>query len=492
MKKIILIILTAVCVSSCNKIDLLPISEKSVDGFYNNEKELNQALIGSYNRLQNLYVNSQYSYGLYESRSDNTWQLTIAYPDGEVSQFNVQPSNSHLSSAWNAFYNQIMNVNKVIESLQNIEMASELKNQYEAEARFLRALCYFDLVRLFGGVPKVATTLTIDQGYELQRATEKEIYDFIVEDLSYAKNNLPEEYPSNNRGRVTNYAAAGYLGKVYLYRSGYPLKLNEFSQAKAEFEFVINSDKFEFFQNYADIYEQSKEGGRQQLFSVQFVYSLGGNQFPGRNAPNTISKIPIAQGGFPFLGSPFQLFVSKEFVNSFEAGDLRKNVAIRTSWINNGNAKITNDPFCQKYQNGPVLAGSNSWDVDWIMLSYTDVLLMYAETLNEIGYNANGQAFEILNRIRQRAGLSAKNGSDVSSQTSFRLWVENERRFELCFENHRWFDLVRTDRAFEVMKTFLANYNMADNFKSRDQYLFPIPKTVIDVNPKITQNPGYN
>src|SRR5690606_26341775 len=136
--------------------------------------------------------------------------------------------NSHLSSAWNAFYNQIMNVNKVIESLQNIEMASELKNQYEAEARFLRALCYFDLVRLFGGVPKVATTLTIDQGYELQRATEKEIYDFIVEDLSYAKNNLPEEYPSNNRGRVTNYAAAGYLGKVYLYRSGYPLKLNEF------------------------------------------------------------------------------------------------------------------------------------------------------------------------------------------------------------------------------------------------------------------------
>lgn len=489
--KYTIILLLSVLFISCNKIDLLPVSEKSVDGFYKNEKDINQGIIGAYNKLQTLYVNSQFSYGLYESRSDNTWQITLAYPDGEVSQFNVRPSNSHIISAWNGFYNQIMNANRVLEALQTVPIADDLKTKYEAEAKFLRALCYFDLVRLFGGVPKVVSTLTIEQGYELTRATDKEIYDLIVEDLQFAKSHLPDEQTNPNKGRATKWAATGFLGKVYMFRSGYPLKLNEYSKARDEFDAVINSGKFEFFTKYEDIYNQSKEGGKQQLFSVSFVSSQNGNQFPGRNAPNTISKIPIAQGGFPFVGSPYQLFVSKELVNNFEPGDIRKNVAIRTSWVNNGNATITNDPFCQKYQNGPVLPGSNSWEVDWIMLSYTDVLLMYAEALNEIQYVADGKAFQVLNDIRGRAGLLPKNGVEISSQEKFRLWVETERRLELCFENLRWFDLVRTDRAFDVMKEFLGKYNMAANLKSRDQYLYPIPQTVIDVNKKITQNPGY-
>src|SRR5690606_19582002 len=153
-------------------------------------------------------------------------------------------------------------------------------------------------------------------------------------------------------------------------------------------------------------------------------------------------------------------------------------------------ATVTTLPTCRKYQNGPVV-GPGDWDIDWIALSYTDVLMMYAECLNEIAYTADGEAFQILNNIRVRAGLSPKSSSDVPDQQAFRLWMEEERRHELCFENIRWFDLVRTDRALDVMTAFLGEYGLEANIKGRDQYIYPIPQRVIDVSPIITQNPGY-
>jgi hypothetical protein len=125
-------------------------------------------------------------------------------------------------------------------------------------------------------------------------------------------------------------------------------------------------------------------------------------------------------------------------------------------------------------------------------MSYTDVLMMYAESLNELGYVAGGEAFTILNNVRQRAGLLPKSAADVPDQQSFRLWMEKERRAEFAFENLRWFDLVRTDRALDVMKGFLRNYGLENNVKSRDQYIYPIPQTVRNITPIIEQNPGYN
>ncbi len=199
----------------------------------------------------------------------------------------------------------------------------------------------------------------------------------------------------------------------------------------------------------------------------------------------------MAEGGLPYGGSPYNLFLSTDIVNSFEPGDLRKNVAIRSTWLHKSGQMISTLPTCQKYQNGPVSAASD-WDIDWIVLSYTDILMMYAECLNELGYSSGGEAFTILNDVRQRAGLAKKTAVDVPDQQSFRLWMEQERRHEFCFENLRWFDLVRTDRALDVMKAFLAQYGLEANLKSRDQYLYPIPQTIIDVTPIIDQNPGYN
>ncbi len=478
-------------ISSCSQLDLIPDSQKSVEGFYKTETHIAQATIGLYNSLRTVWVTSNTSYMLTESRSDNTFQGT-AYDDGPITRFEETPFLPVLSSAWSQYYNAIGRCNRVLESLPGIEMDDAKKRQFEGEAKFARALFYFDLVRLFGGVPLVTKSLSVKESYEIDRATEQEVYDQIVRDLEEAGALLPEVYDSANKGRATKWAARGYLGKAYLFRSGYPLKKNEWDKARQAFAEVIGSNQFSFFPGYADIYSFANEGGKQQVFSIQFKAGTGGNgnPFPTRNASNDIAPVAVSAGGLPFGGSPANLFLSNDVVASFEAGDIRKEVAIRSSWLHKSGQVITTLPTCQKYQNGTVVA-ANDWDIDWIALSYTDVLMMYAECLNEIGYSPDGEAFRILNDVRRRAGLEARTAAEVPNQAAYRLWMEKERRAELCFENLRWFDLVRTDRALEVMTKFLDNYKLASNLKGKGQYLYPIPQSVRDVTPNISQNPAY-
>ena len=489
--KIYSILITTILLAGCSNLDLIPVSEKSVEGFYKTENHINQAVLGAYNGLRGLWVSAQSSYMLTEARSDNTFQGT-AYDDGPITRFEVTPTLPVLSTAWNAYYNNINRSNRILAELGAVPMDDAKKKQYEGEAKFTRALFYFDLVRLFGSIPKVTASLSIDESYKTNKSSQEEIYDLIVSDLTDAGALLPETYDNANKGRATKWAAKGYLGKVYLFRSGYPLKKQEWDKARQAFSEVIDSGQFELFANYGDIYSFAKEGGKQQVFSIQFkAGAIGnGNPFPTRNASNDIAPVTVEAGGLPFGGSPFNLFLSEDLVDSFEKDDLRKNSSIRSKWLHKSGQMITTLPTCQKYQNGTVVAG-NDWDIDWIALSYTDVLMMYAESLNEISYQSGGEAFKILNDIRKRAGLPEKKVADVPNQAGYRLWMETERRSELCFENLRWFDLVRTDRALDVMKTFLGKYGMAANLKTRDQYLYPIPQSVRDNTPNIEQNPGY-
>lgn len=489
-KKYIFLLVVALT-AGCNQLDLVPVSSKSVEGFYKTETHFDQAAIALYNGLRNIWVTSQASYMLTEARSDNTFQGT-AYDDGPISRFQETSILPVLNSAWSVYYTNINRCNRILEQIDNIEMNGDKRNQYAGEARFARAVLYFDLVRLFGGVPLVTTSLSISESQTVPRASIEQVYDQIVSDLKEASDMLPATYDNANKGRATKWAAKGYLGKAYVFRSGYPLQKNEWGLARDTFQELIGSGQFEFFDSYEDIYRFEKEGGRHQVFSIQFKAGVSGhgNPFPTRNASNDIAPVSEAQGGLSFGGSPFNLFLSEDLVDSFEEGDIRKGVAIRSSWLHKSGETITTLPTCRKYQNGPVVAASD-WDIDWIALSYTDVLMMYAEALNELGYSPDGEAFRILNQVRERAGLAPKTVADVPDQQAYRLWMENERRHELCFENLRWFDLVRTDRALDVMKAFLGKYGMSANIKSKDQYLYPIPQPVRDVTPHIDQNPGY-
>jgi len=485
-------LLLLIVFAGCDNLDLVPISNKSVEGFYTNEKEIDQALIACYGTAQVLYVSGSYSYMMTESRSDNAMQ-EMAYDDGPISAFSETPMLVALNSAWAAYYKMIYQCNRVLEALPEVELSESTANQFEGEAKFFRALAYFDLVRFFGDVPLVTKTLKLDESYNVTRSSVENVYIQIENDMKDAAGLLPSEYATSGKGRATKWAAKGFLGKILIFESGYPLKKNRWADAKTVLQEVIQSGKFSFFAKYEDIFKYENENKAQSVFSVLFKSNSNGegNPFPTRNAPNTIIKATVENGGLPYGGGPNQLFLTNDLLNSFEPGDLRKTASIRFEWKNNTGVVYTNMPFCKKYQDGPVSAASD-WDIDWIMLRYDDVLMMYAECLNEIGYASNGEAFSILNQIRARAGLLAKTATDVPNQQSYRLWMEQERRHEFCFENIRWFDLVRTDRALEVMQAFLGQYGMAGNLKSRDQYIYPIPQRVLNENKNIQQNPGYN
>lgn len=485
--KHILIIFMLIALNSCSKLDLVPISERNVEGFYKTPSQVNQALMGCYNGLREVMVSQQFSYMLTESRSDNTFQ-SLDYNDGNTSRFTETSLLPILYTGWSNYYNKIQRCNKVLEELKKIEISDDLARQYEGEAKFIRELLYFDLVRLWGAVPLVTNSISIEDGYKVVRNSEEEIYAQIDQDLTDAANLLPDVHVNANKGRATKWAAKGFLGKSMVFQSGYPLKKNRWSEAAAIFKEIMDSGQFEFFQSYEDVFKYENEGGKQSVFSISFKAGVQGegNPFPTRNAPNFISRTLV-----PFGGSPSMLFVSAELVDSFEEGDLRRDVAIWREWLNNSNEIVGTMPFSKKYLNGPVIA-ANDWDIDWIALRYDDILMLYAESLNEIEYNAGGEAFTIMNDFRKRAGLKAMTATEVANQAQFRLWVENERRWEFCFENQRWFDLVRTDRALDVMKEFLGKYGLADNIQSRDRYYYPIPQRVIDVNSNIKQNNGYN
>lgn len=477
MKYIMIGLIGLLIFSSCSdKLDLYPISNKNIEGFYQTQEHFEQAIVACYNGLRNANLNSNYSYYMTECRSDNTWQQ-VDYDDGAISRFTETASTPILNTAWSNLYNTVMRCNYILTRIGDVTFEDDnVKKQIEGEAYFIRALIYFDLVRYFRGVPIVDKPLSISEAYDLVRASEEEVYEFIISDLKKAIELLPDVKPKDLPNRATVLAARGFLGKIYVSQSGYPLNKDSWSLAKEELEAVVEGiGPTGFFDRYEDIFLYENENKDQAVFSLGCKSNSEGegNVYPTRNAPNAIMP-GESEYQVPFGGSPGQLFFDDAILDDIfaEEGDLRREYSIQTEWEDKSNTIITDKPFCRKYQNGPVSA-PNDWDIDWILLRYTDVYMLYGETL----YHTNNKdaALEIINKVRIRAGLKSLDLSAIGSDDQFVDVMLKERRREFCFENQRWWDLVRTDRAFDVMKAFLARYGIADNLESKEQYFYPIP-----------------
>lgn len=486
---IIVPVLLLLCSACSDKfIDLNPPSINSAEGFFGTKDGIDQAVTGAYNGLR--VEISNFAELMNEERSDNVWTPSIVstYNDLSVQKFLVSSSEPFLDDAWSDPYDVIHRCNLVLENIENVTFSdSALKHQYIGEMEFIRALMYFDLVRYFGGVPLVTKSVTPDEATGIKRATVQETYDLIVSDLKDAMNRLPASYSGADVGRATKYSAEGLLARVYITMSGYPLKMEMWSAAKDLLEDIISSEQFQFLPAYADAFSLTNENGPQCVFYVQFKAGGNdvGNPIPTRNAANDVNA-----STFPFGGSPDAPIVSQDLINSYESGDVRFTQDIRTKWVNKSGDTVTNQPTIQKFAVGQP-AKASDWDINWPVIRYADVLMMYAECLNELGYEPGGKAMEILNKIRTRAGLPSKTAGDIPDQQAFRVAMQKERRHEFAFENQRWNDLVRTDMALDVMKGFLNGFGMADNLKSKDQYIYPIPLQVLQVNPSMTQNPHY-
>jgi hypothetical protein len=493
MKHILLSILTLTILASCNKdfLDTVPISNQSESGFYKTENDIIQAVSGVYNKLltfpdvNNIYLSECRSNNYYIDRQD------AARDYFSISAFEITPALGTLQTAWTNDYELIERANQVLDRIDDITFIDTTKrSRLKGECKFLRALSYFELVKVFGAVPLIDHTISSAASLNYPRVSVDTIYTFIIKELTEAAVLLPNNYTGVDKGRATKLAALGLLGKAYLFTAGYPLhKTENYNNAILAFKQVLNAentaDGWRFAPTYAEIFKTSADN-KFHLFEVQYLAGGKGlgNPVPGEVIPLDMDTKITPYGSYYMQGTP-----SDDLINSFEPGDKRKFVILDTVYRNKSNVMIRKNYF-KKYLDSTAAASifsSSDWGINFPLLRAEDVMLMYAEAVNETSGPA-ADAVDLVNRIRVRAGLVPVLSP---SQTDFRLVIEQERRHELAWEGVVWGDLVRTGRCMDVMNPWLQlNYGVTMNV---NQFIYPIPQSEIQIKPGLyMQNPGYN
>ncbi|WP_031530165.1 RagB/SusD family nutrient uptake outer membrane protein [Dyadobacter crusticola] len=457
-------------------LDLSPRDTANVGNFYKNASDMQAALTAAYGMLA---APGEYGYAYYnvsEVRSDNTmnWEGGGNLPDAELDQFKMSSTNEIIRLMWIDTYRGILACNAVLGHIAGATMDDALRQRFIGEAKFLRALMYFNMVRTFGDVPLVLSeTKSVDEGYSQARVPQSEVYTQIITDLTEASAQLPLSYSGNDVGRATRGAAKALLGKVYL-------TVRDYVKARDILKEVIAQGTYKLLDDYAALWPVANANNEESIFEVQFKKGGTGtgssfyNNFAPRNSGSSVIQIGFASG---------RNIPTTDLINAYEPGDARKAASLAVGYTDNTTGKFVADPYTLKYRDTPFAEGDA--DNNWVVLRYADILLMYSEALNEVNNGPTAEAYEAINAVRKRAKLAVLPAG--LSKAAFGLAIERERQVELAFEGHRWFDLVRTGRSVAVMNAHF-NAPVVAEFNA----VFPIPQTQIDVNPAgIKQNPGY-
>ena len=394
----------------------------------------------------------------------------------EFQSYSINATNNYLAGIWEESYLGISRANIVLEKVPDIDMDTLVMEQIVGEAHFLRALFYFNLVRLFGDVPLILNPTTSDLTDEelyVSRTEKETVFSQIEDDLTMAIDMLPDVYSqSGDKGRATNGAARGILSKVYLTQG-------EWDAARETARAVIDSANYSLWPDFTFNFKESKVNGIESLFEVQFY-----KQVTSENSRIVISGLPAIPGVFP-AGVEIML-PTEDLLNSFEEGDYRFE---STFFDNYWNYEF--EPHIWKHWDQDVYDADETGQsgANFQVMRYAEVLLIFAEAENELE-GPTPAAYEAINLIRERA----RNGNpDVLpdlqglSQDEFREAVLNEYRHEFVNEGHRWYDLVRTDNLIEYVKRAKGDAANPQQFN----YVFPIPQRERDVNYNLTQNDGY-
>jgi len=493
------ILLLTLSLGACKKefLDITPNHYLTEDNFYKTQQDFLQAVNAVYGDMQNFILDAHM---LEEGRSDNTTYDTHLDQGslggtrqlGMMDQFRQTSDASIIQSAWTQLYNGIKDCNVPLLYLKNtdIDIDPALAIRLSGELRFFRAYYHFIALQYWGDVPLLLTpVITADDAFSIKRNPKEEVYAAILQDASYADSVLPASYTGADVGRVTKGTADMLLAKVHLTR-------HEYADAETALRKIIGSGQYALLPNYADIFDPASKNNKESIFEVQFKEGAEGEssnfmyQFAPVGSHGTVIVGPGAGGG---LNIP-----TLDMVAAYEPSDLRKAVSVDS--IDRGGITVY---YIKKYDHDTDPNFARTPD-DWTVYRYADVLLMLAETLNEQAYST-GEPFDLLNQVRTRAGLGALGSGGVPGQESFRDTLAHERRVELAFENHRWFDLLRTGKAIEVMSAYGAreiahptlpppdflpfdgnSYNL-----NADKLLYPIPGNELNKDPNLTQNPGY-
>jgi hypothetical protein len=479
MKRIIsIIIIVALFSFSCKKsfIELSPQSTATVDALYNSDGDFKGAEIGIYDVFQTQYGN-MWLFG--DIRGDDSWDELVKGTAAAMDNFTINSDDGVINSTWKNYYKIISRANFLLSKIadKKVEVVPN-KDIYIGEAEFLRALAYFDLVNIFGDVPMLTTPISIEEAYKAGREKVATIYsEVIIKDLIDAATKLPVKYSGADVGRATKGAATAMLGKAYLF-------MHDFQKAEEQFQKVTTMG-YALLPKYANLFDYTKdEHHSEYIFDIEYEQGMGeGNCFTTNFCPKNpdIAAFYGVTGGQNGNNNP-----PRSLFAIFSPGDLRADITASDGYTDANGVwhhliPTSNDvqTFTKKYMTR-LLASCDS-RANWKVIRYADVLLMYAEVLNENGKTSD--AINYLNMVHTRAGLAEYS---AMSQDETREAIYLERRLELSFEGHRWFDLVRTGRALSVM----ASYGMKDYMT-----VFPIPLSELQVvnDPAIfPQNPGYD
>lgn len=463
MKKILVLAsLATLLMTSCGDsfFDLEPASSVTIDKVYKTASDYNVAVIGCYAKLQsqvNFYTECC------EYRSD---YLSLGAPTAgtqdryDIDHFTEKPSNGILSSYWANFNNNVYRCNLLLDQIDGANFAENLKKQYKGEAMFIRALNYFNMYRIWGGVPATKHVVSAAEALKVARYSDEQMFDLIAGDLKEIVDNnyLPETYSSADMGRATSGAAKALLGKVYL-------TFHKWTEAKDILSQLIG--KYQLVSPIAQVFNVDNKNNNEIIFAVHFNKEIEGEGhsywYNLTNASDDTNQ-------------------TSSLLNTFPTGDARKDLITYVQVEKN--VRLMNKFYDTKSPTFKTVGN------DQILLRYADVLLMYAEALNEIQYDASegSLALKYLNAVRQRAGISNLTAKQLPTQEKFRKGILVERQREFPYEGQRWFDLVRMGFAKSVM---------AENgVEIKDyQLLFPIPQQEIEkVGDKsiLWQNPGYD
>ncbi len=475
-KSINIVIIVSVLLMSCvkNFLDIIPESSVTTDILYKTDKDFQDAVTGCYTALRSAY-NDMYIYG--DERSDDAWHaLGNDVTMNAINNFAERSSESVFASTWRNYYLVIFRANVLLSKIDKLD-ASVIpnKNRHVAEAKFLRALAYFDLVNIFGDVPKVTTDISVSDAYKSGRISAAVIFsDVIIPDLLDAETGLLVKYTGADIGRATVGAAKSLLGRAYL-------TIKDFPKAEAKLAEVVSSNTYALLPKYSDLFDYTKnEHHSEYIFDIEYIaggLSLGShfsNSFVPKSTGSFADTYFNIKGGVGEMNSP-----TIEYFRAFSSNpvDPRRDITVDTNKLFYRFIQIST--VTRKYI-APT-ASLNDSPANWKVIRYADVLLMYAEALNENGKTT--EALVNLNKVRARVSMPTYSGL---SQTQARDIIFNERRWELGMEGHRWFDLVRTGRALTVMASYgMKAYNV----------VFPIPLREIQVINDASvfpQNAGYD
>ena len=493
MKKIIvikflpLIILALASFSSCKKfLEEAPKSNVTVANFYKTEGDAISAVNSIYAYLNSISTGS--TAGVYHSAlwvtaglaSDEMLNNQLGAPQfDQLATFTHAPQNIALLEIWAMHYKTITIANIAINRIPSISMSEPLKARLIGEAKFLRALMYFNLVRMYGGIPLV---LEENAALTPPPATVDAIYTQIILDLTDAATNLPLSYAAGNgRGRATQGAANAILAKVYL-------TTEDWANATASAKKVIDSNQYQLWEDFGDVFKLSSRNGKEAIFSVGFGDAGGAiifweaGQFLVRLLPAKLSEEGVinAQG--------WQI-PTQNLYDAYNPDDRRRAVTFITE-INGSAGSSTIRPYIQKYWDRVAEPTGNESSNDFPVIRYSDILLIYAEANNELGIS--NLAHEYINLVRKRARFDGTNYVNAVpdyiglGKEPMREAILKERRMEFVAEGQRWFDLART-KTLEV-KVPLAKPGVTPTAK---HYKFPIPQNELDLNPNLVQNDGY-